>query len=356
MKFNLYDNGINSLITGIDFYDKYLNSDDLFNESGFRNLKLAVICIHNSVEILIKYLLSKQNDLLIYNDLSNKSLLEVLSLHNEMKAKTPLHNIVNSRDIYIKTITYNEAISRFKVFYSIKEIDMLTLELINNFRNKITHFGIYREIDFYEVIGAVNNTIEFIVSTLYPIFSVDKCEYYDVYDVCNKASEILEFGRYQEHEYWSAFYSFEFEYLDDIITKYTTDTETRDFLYQRDLSITRERDIGYQDIVSLIVFGNTEDFFMKIYSVNYPGLNITLLKDDNEMVIACLDHYYNLTHEGNKKIYESKKPFNITDDELNFKSLVNQKKFIERDYDFKTVKSLLTRKINEAYSGSRNIS
>ncbi|MGG1942869.1 hypothetical protein ABFY57_24645 [Paenibacillus polymyxa] len=358
MKFNLFDNGINSLISGIEFYDKYLNSNDLFNQSGYGDLKLAVICIHNSVEILMKYLLSKQNELLIYNDLASRDLLEVIKLNNENNYKAPLHYMVNSRDISVQTITYNEAINRLKVFIEIRENDVMSLKLINTLRNKITHFGIYREIDFYEVIGVVNNTVEFITNTLYPIFSEDKCEFYNIQNVFNKVMEIVDFGRYQEHEYWSAFYSFEFEYLGDIVKNFINDTEIKNYLDQRELCITTEDGIGYNDFITLAVFGNEdyEDFFMKLESINYPGLNITLIKDDNDMIIACIDHYYNLTNEDNKKILESNKPFNITEEELIFDSSKKQKKFNDKKYDYKSVKSILLRTIDEAYSRSRNLS
>lgn len=47
VKFNLFDNAIDSFASGI----KYLQSDDLFNSVGFRYLKLSVNSIQNLAEI-----------------------------------------------------------------------------------------------------------------------------------------------------------------------------------------------------------------------------------------------------------------------------------------------------------------
>jgi hypothetical protein len=349
MRYNLFDNGINSLDSGVDFYNRYLHCDNLFESEGYGDLKLAVICIHNAAEILIKYILSKQNELLIYKDLSNTSLLEVINIHNSLKYKIPLHQIVNSRDIPITTISYNEAVSRSKVFISFTEKNLLSLEKIGYIRNKITHFGIYKEIDFYEVIGAINNTLDCMLHTLYPHFETDKCEYYNLEAVYDKTLDTLQLGKDQEHEYWSSFYSHQFQQLNKILDQVINDSEIMLLLSKKDLKIklVKEKYVDASNATIIITGSNTSDAPIKLYTSNYPDLDLTFLKDAEERVLAYLDHHYNLLNEEKMIIYESKKPIILTEEDFDFQLLKKQAKFTPRNYDLNTFKSILIRNIVE---------
>ena len=346
MIYNLFENGLNSLDMGVEFYDKYFHTDNPFeDEQGYRHLKLAVICIHNSLEILIKYLLTKQNELLIFDNLSNPGLLEVIKLHNEFPYKNniPLNDIVNSRDISVSTITYKEAVNRIKVFIDIKEKDSLSLENIGIIRNKIIHFGIYKLTNFYEIIGAVNNSLDFILNTLYPYFKQDKNDYYDIDKLYEKAEETLHFGRKKEHEYWSSFYSYEFETLNKILYEVIDDTEIKELLEQKKLNIRLEKEKYIEaSNVKIIVFGS--DMNKNLHTINYPGLNLTLFKDNEEKVLAYIDHHHNLLNDENKAIFECKKPFIIENEDFDYQYLKKQK-FLPRILDIDTIKSILIKNI-----------
>lgn len=91
---------------GLEFYKNYLNSfieneQNLnFNKDSY--LKLAVICIHNSVEILSKMILSEFNDLLIYKNLDDV-LLDLADIKINDKKKS-LHNFLIENDKHIETV------------------------------------------------------------------------------------------------------------------------------------------------------------------------------------------------------------------------------------------------------------
>lgn len=58
MKLQLLENALDSLKFGLNFYQKFLNFDNLYDDEISGYLKMAVICIHNSVELLSKNMLS----------------------------------------------------------------------------------------------------------------------------------------------------------------------------------------------------------------------------------------------------------------------------------------------------------
>lgn len=55
-------------------------------------------------------------------------------------------------DVIRFTISYKEAINRVKSFIDIKESNLLSLDVLGKTRNKITYFGVYRELIFMKLL------------------------------------------------------------------------------------------------------------------------------------------------------------------------------------------------------------
>lgn len=67
MEYSLLENGIDSLKkakTNIEEYEKYHKG------SSYDFLKDAIIFLNHGIEILLKYILSKQNESLIFTDIN----------------------------------------------------------------------------------------------------------------------------------------------------------------------------------------------------------------------------------------------------------------------------------------------
>lgn len=83
MEYSLLENGIDSLKkakTNIEGFEKY------HKESSYHFLKDVIIFLNHGIEILLKYILSKQNESLIFTDI-NLYMEAKEKLKNESKGK-----------------------------------------------------------------------------------------------------------------------------------------------------------------------------------------------------------------------------------------------------------------------------
>lgn len=152
---------LNSLKFGINFYEEFIDSNDFYDDdSGY--LKFTVICIHNSVELFCKNMLSEIDELLIYKDISNDLLIR-LGKEKRRRFHVSLHYSLIIGDIDVKTIDYSECIKRLKYVFDINEFQYQDLIKLSRIRNKVVHFGIDSGIDVHEILGVVNRTLNFII-------------------------------------------------------------------------------------------------------------------------------------------------------------------------------------------------
>lgn len=205
MKFGLLDNGIDSLKMGIFFYDKYLGlmitqtNDGDFEKDSY--LKLSVICIQNSVEILSKMVLSNFNELLIYKDIDsviNDS--EAVLINSELSS---LHEFLIQNDKNIKTIEYSLCIKRLKQLCKNKldNNNAKDLEYIGYERNKLTHFGIAKVLDYHKSIGLIHRVINIIGNFFLSELHLDSDPKY--YSLIQQIFEVKQLGELVEKTEWA---------------------------------------------------------------------------------------------------------------------------------------------------------
>lgn len=302
MKLNLLKNGLNSLEFGLEYYLKYLRVSNQYDERNSGLIKLAVICIQNSVEILFKKILSDSNELLIYKNLSDFELLESLSQKLNSSYKRSLDDILMTSDSDIRTIEYSECIERAKVIFKIEDKDSLVLKKMGYIRNKVTHFGIERAIDFHDVIGIVNRTLDFITEFFYPRLQKGSEEYHPMDYLYESLLDAIEIGQEVEEEIWGAFFYSEFEYLNKIIRTLEDDNDFREFLEKH--SIEYELEIGkHIDERIFQINLSTKDDIVEIYSHNLPELNLTILSNQSNEILAIIDQAQNASTNQKKLIY-----------------------------------------------------
>lgn len=150
MEYTLLENGIDSLKkakANIEEFEKY------HKESSYHFLKDATIFLNHGIEILLKYILSKQNESLIFTDI-DLYMEAKEKLKKESKGKK--NTFFNKRNVFdvdlsngnkkkqLHTINLNEAIKRIKFLLDIELSENVeaAITLINEYRNHITHHSI----------------------------------------------------------------------------------------------------------------------------------------------------------------------------------------------------------------------
>ncbi|MGG5774047.1 hypothetical protein ACLE91_04810 [Bacillus subtilis] len=153
MEFTLLENGIDSLKKAKAHIREF---EQYHEESSYHLLKDAIIFLNHGIEILLKYILSIQNESLIFTDI-NLYMEAKEKLKNESKGKKNAFGINYKRNVFdielgngnkkkqLFTINLNEAIKRIKFLLDIdisEDVDA-AITLINGYRNHITHHSIF---------------------------------------------------------------------------------------------------------------------------------------------------------------------------------------------------------------------
>ena len=97
--------------------------------------------------------MSDVNELLIYTNLSDESLLQCIKSKLKYEDSISLDYYLIETDCDVKTIDYTVCINRLRNIFDIEKFydDLLN---IGKIRNKIIHFGINKSIDFHTVLCA----------------------------------------------------------------------------------------------------------------------------------------------------------------------------------------------------------
>lgn len=136
-KISLRENGLHSLWHGIESYQKYIRTQDKWL------LKEAIMFVHHGIELLMKEILIKHSEYLIFDDIGPDT------VKKQKRA--------NSQGIGIfflpkppKTATYLDAISRVEAFIQPPELDeslVTRLQELNRLRNQLEHYAVEADIE-----------------------------------------------------------------------------------------------------------------------------------------------------------------------------------------------------------------
>lgn len=183
MNLKMVENAIDSLRFVIDlFYDSKYKDDKK------RKLKLITIFLHNSIELLIKSILIKKDELCIYKDLNSNILNNARSIQSQNKVSL---DEVLIKDFNIKTITYGSLLEKYMDFYVYDKKTEVVLKRLGYYRNAVTHFGLDISDDVTELYSTIYGTIEIILYVIYPqLLIID--DYFSFNDVEDMFEPLLE--------------------------------------------------------------------------------------------------------------------------------------------------------------------
>lgn len=191
MKLTMIDNAIDSLKIAMHSFHLSLDcSDDELNRLN----KIIIIFLHNSIELLLKSILSQDDELSIYkleNNTTEKIIEDTKNLLKINPNKT-LHEIL-IKDLEIQTISYTTLVDKYVQKYSCDKRIREILYKLGNYRNSITHFGLdisEQEDTFYI---SIYNTFDVILYELYDrLLEVDG--YFSYNDVIDNLESWIEGG------------------------------------------------------------------------------------------------------------------------------------------------------------------
>ncbi|MGG4547752.1 hypothetical protein ABER02_08165 [Rossellomorea marisflavi] len=350
MKQDLLENGIDSLKFGIEFYNKYLQLDDKYDSSNPGYLKLTINSIHHTIEILSKKLLTNENELLIYNDVGNETLLGILKHKRKSERDIPLDWYLISDQLNVLTIGFTELIKRVKIVFELSQENEKTLLDLGKARNKLAHYGLDKTFDYHELLITINDTLHIISSFYYPNITINsKINFFN--NVIKDLFIVLKKGYTEETEAWETLYADEFE---NINYTFSDLLDNQDFISELEL-------LGYKFDLNLGEYSNSahlsfslenkeEKNILNISSVNIPRSNITLFVGDTNTykpLYFLIDHSRKYVEDRKDYFFLYKNIKHKIDLDINEKGfwLGDIKRKLSNNYEFNKenlIKAILT--------------
>ncbi|WP_044894238.1 hypothetical protein [Bacillus alveayuensis] len=315
MRLELFENGIDSLRFGMDFYDKYLMLEDKYDSTSNPGyLKMAVISFHNCLELFSKKLLSDVNELLIYRDLSDEILLGLIRNKKKTQIEIPLDYYVISDQINVLTIDYIECIKRLGIIYDLSKSQIKTLEAMGKIRNKITHFGLDKTIDFHEILIDVNKALNLITDFYYENFKSKGKDEHPLDPIYENLLDLIERAEVEEYQNWEVFYADNFEFLNYTLASLTeneqfkSDLKAKGFTFEVELG-----DYSHSSNITFRLLNKRGEVYKEIQSINIPRINSTIFTEGSVVgpIYFVIDHSKKiLDEEKHCYIYHNPKEHN----------------------------------------------
>lgn len=135
-RITLKENGIHSLWKGLEAFEEYSASQDQML------LKDAIIFIHHGVELLMKEILAKNSQFLIFEDLRDAT--------RKQKRADELEVGIFFLENPPRTVTFAEAVRRVDAFMQPEHLNhalIADLDRLNSHRNQLEHYAIEADVD-----------------------------------------------------------------------------------------------------------------------------------------------------------------------------------------------------------------
>lgn len=290
MLLHLLDNGLNSLEVGLEFYSRFLFDDelDLDLNTHYGNLKFAVIGIQNSIELIVKKLLSNINDLLIYDmsTIENPDVLQHMGRKYRSKHKIHLDDFFVLYEDKFTTIPYNKCIERLALCYEITSDEIGVLTKLGYYRNILTHFGKEDIYGYYRIMINLNKTLAIFKDKLVPLINENRECIEATY--IDDITEFLKRAEIEIYDTWLASNEYFINIVDDAIDNLINDS----IILEEEFGIIDTSDVRtipeYRWISEVCInFKNDKNFSFKIE--HNPELDISVFAHDTK-VFAFIDY------------------------------------------------------------------
>ncbi|EOC99368.1 hypothetical protein [Caldisalinibacter kiritimatiensis] len=291
MRFELLDNGMDSLNSGLKFYEKFLDHEDNYEFRQETYLKLATISIQNAIEILSIKILSDIDEMLIYPDRFRPELEKIKdNIKNEKGLM--IYDILVNYDNNILTISYSQCIRLLKKHFNITDIEKSNLMKLGKIRNQLTHLGLARDINYHHILLTINSALDFIVEFFYSKLKDERFKEMDF--IYEKAQDLFELGEIFANSIWSAFWGYKFELINNSLKQAILELKENEEIKSSGIIVNLyiEKNTEASTYTIEFIDSETEEQINEVSPLNLPRLDVTIISSDSVHgpVYAVIDH------------------------------------------------------------------
>lgn len=325
--------------------------------------KIGLVFLENSIELLLKAIISVDDPLCIYKEPNSKRISKAL----EQVTETNRLEDILIEDANFQTISYTEAVNLYVNKYNAPEKVYNILTELGYKRNAITHFGIDETDNYSELVACFINTYDVIYNYLYPnLLDLNNVGHYfsddDMYIMSNigKIKYLIDFetGRYNniidfldmllEDSYGYIFNQrmnnshFNISFFSDIFAQLIDDNSLNIWLKKQKIKLCCEDFLNFatSTFKTIDIYLNGDEEPISIiwnYSVYYDH---SFFFDEFSNMIFSVDHKTNKIYYYNKSIkYESR--YDKKEVEFNFIEDVANEKCEELNVSKRNLRKIL---------------
>lgn len=179
MKFSLAANAFSSLNIALENFKSFYY-DSKISQSQFEEyVKIGIVFLENSIELMLKAILSSENELIIFEEPNCKTIQNAKKFVNE---ENSLYDVLIHSKADIHTISYSDTIKIYNEKYHNSQKLKVVLDNLGAYRNRFTHFGI-EFASYDEIVCIFINSFDVIYNYLYPqLIQLDEIGEYFVSD------------------------------------------------------------------------------------------------------------------------------------------------------------------------------
>ena len=165
MKYTLAQNAISSFGIAIENFKKFYYLADGYSQSQIDEaIKICIVFMENSVELMLKDILVSVDPLSIYEQPNSEAIRNALT---RVTDSCKLEDILISEGNF-KTIKYTDAVNSYNRIFHNSDKLYNVLKVLGEKRNAITHFGFDGTAISDEIIISLLNVFDIIYNYLYP--------------------------------------------------------------------------------------------------------------------------------------------------------------------------------------------
>lgn len=176
-KISLYENGVHSLKQGLEAYKSYQTSSEPMQ------LKDAIMSLHHGVELLLKEMLVRHNQFLIFENLRNVA-------KKQKKADRAGVGIFYIDDPP-RTVTFHDALIRVDAFICPDYLDdnlIALLKELNRYRNQLEHYAVDADLEeVAQLIADIHDPLMALLDS--SLGDIDELRQEEVEDIWNEARD-----------------------------------------------------------------------------------------------------------------------------------------------------------------------
>lgn len=288
MKLKLLASGLDFLKAGIIYYRKFLSLHNVDELDLQDYIKLCVVSLHSSIELLSKQLLTDINELLLYQDLSQPVLENLKRYLAKEKREFSVHYFLLLGEKRVSPIDYQGAICRLRELFDLHDAGFLVLEELDRTKNRVVYFGFNQVSDYYEVIVNINQVLTFMQSFFYPKFSGNE----EIDWQIDQLTDALDSGKMAEEEIRGTFIGKKAKQLHRLLSHICLEINIE--VEESRVKVDMEKAESFTDdsITLLVRQIDSGKVITRVQATHLPGINALIFAGDfaNGPVYFIIDY------------------------------------------------------------------